>query len=142
VTIELNGARVDLAEGLGARALARIEAVDRELQGLARRSGKPVFKPVLRLLTRLQADAMAAVGRLTEALALAREAVALARSEQGSNAVSADTGETLLELAEFEQRAGDPLSAMRDATDAARMLEPALGLEHPKAQRARHLARI
>jgi hypothetical protein len=90
----------------------------------------------------MHAELLGKAGQTKAALTEAQEAIQFARSLQSAQAASADTGTSLLVLAQLQLLASDNSSATVTAGDAVSMLEKALGPNHPKTVSARELVRV
>jgi hypothetical protein len=87
----------------------------------------------------IRAQAAADLGRLADALVLAQQALALARSQQGTVSLSADTAAALELVARLQMQAGDRAAARATAAEAVRPLETTFGAHHPLTVRVRAL---
>lgn len=133
-------ARLLLAEGKAAMAIATLDALQADMDAYARRTGsRAVIGNFSAAMSMTRAEALADIGNLREGVAFAEEAVALNRKTQGNASVSADTGETLLLLAELRAKLNGPKTVTDVAREAERNLIEALGPNHPKSVRAREL---
>jgi eukaryotic-like serine/threonine-protein kinase len=133
-------ARLFLAEGNAAMAIAALDALQADMDAYARRTGsRSVIGSFSEAMSMTRAQALADIGHLREGIAFAEEAVALSRKTQGKASVSADTGEALLLLAELSAKLNGPKAVTDIAREADRNLTEALGPNHPKSVRARAL---
>jgi eukaryotic-like serine/threonine-protein kinase len=133
-------ARLLLAEGKAAMAIAALDALQADMDAYAQRTGsRAVIRNFSASMSMTRAEALADIGNLPEGIAFAEEAVALNRKAQGNTSVSADTGETLLLLAELRAKLNGPKAVKDIAREADRNLTEALGPNHPKSVRAREL---
>jgi serine/threonine protein kinase len=133
-------ARLLLAEGKAATAIAALDALQADMDAYARRTGsQAVIQSYSAAMSMTRAKALADIGNLREGIAFAEEAVATSRKTQGNASVSADTGEALLVLAELSAKLNGPKAATDIAREADRNLTQALGPNHPKSVRAREL---
>jgi eukaryotic-like serine/threonine-protein kinase len=133
-------ARLLLAEGKAAAAIAALDALQADMDAYAQRSGsRAVIGNFSAAMSMTRAEALADIGSLREGIAFAEQAVALNRKTQGNAPVSADTGETLLLLAELSAKLSGPKAVTDMAREADRNLTEALGPNHPKSVRAREL---
>jgi tetratricopeptide (TPR) repeat protein len=133
-------ARLLLAEGKAAMAIAALDTLQADMDSYARRSGsQAVIVTFSEAISLTRAQALADLGRPREGIAFAEEAVALSRKSQGKASVSADTGEALLLLAELSAKLNGPKAVTDVAREADRNLTEALGPDHPTSVRARAL---
>jgi tetratricopeptide (TPR) repeat protein len=133
-------ARLLLAEGNAAMAIATLDALQADMDANARRTGSQAVIGIFSAaMSMTRAQALADTGHLREGIASAEEAVALSRKTQGNASVSADTGEALLLLAELSAKLNGPKTVTDIAREADRDLTEALGPNHPKSVRAREL---
>lgn len=133
-------ARLLLAEGKAAIAIATLDALQADMDAYAQRTGsRAVIGNFSAAMSMTRAEALADIGNLREGIAFAEEAVALNRKTQGNTSVSADTGETLLLLAELRAKLNGPKTVTDIAREAERNLTEALGPNHPTSVRARAL---
>jgi serine/threonine protein kinase len=133
-------ARLLLAEGKAAIAIAALDALQADMDSYARRTGsQAVIGTFSAAMSMTRAQALADIGHPREGIAFAEEAVALSRRSQGNAAVSADTGEALLLLAELSAKINGPEAVTDVAREADRNLTEALGPDHPTSVRAHAL---
>jgi serine/threonine protein kinase len=133
-------ARLLLAEGKAAMAIAALDALQADMDSYAGRTGsQAVIGTFSAAMSMTRAQALADTGHPQEGIAIAEEAVALSRKSQGKASVSADTGEALLLLAELSAKLNGPKAVTDVAREADRNLTEALGPDHPTSVRARAL---
>jgi hypothetical protein len=90
----------------------------------------------------LHAELLGATGHAVDGLPEVREAIKIAKTLQGSAEASADTGTSLLVLAQLQLVTSNRSVASVSAAEAASMLAAALGPEHPKTAQARSLLQL
>jgi tetratricopeptide (TPR) repeat protein len=84
----------------------------------------------------LRAQALMESGRQPEALASARDALAVAESQAPKSGGSANVGGALMVIADIQRAHGDEAGARASATRAAHALELSLGPAHSETRRA------
>jgi hypothetical protein len=144
LAVQFSRARIQQAQGLTTEALATLDSIRQQLDALSAKMGRHqgVLPMVWQNWLEMHAELLGKAGQTKAAITEAQEAVQFARSLQSAQAASADTGTSLLVLAQLQLSASNNASATVTAGDAASILEKALGPNHPKTLSARELVRV
>ena len=143
LAVQFSRARIQQAQGSTPEALATLDNVRQQLDALSAKMGRHqgVLPMVWQNWLEMHAELLGKVGQNKAAISEAQEAIQFARSLQSAQAASADTGTSLLVLAQLQLAASNSSLANATASDAALMLERTLGPNHPKTVSARELVR-
>jgi hypothetical protein len=143
LAVQFSRARIHQAQGSYTEALATLDGIRQQLDALSAKKGRRqgVLPKVWQNWLEMHADLLGKIGRTQAAIDEAQEAISFARSLQSAQTASADTGTSLLVLAQLQLAASDKASATATASDAVSMLERSLGPNHPKTVTARELIR-
>ncbi len=143
LAVQFSRARIQQAQGLNDDALKTLDSIRQQLDTLSTKKGQNqgVVPLVWQNWLELHADLLGATGHAQTAISEAQEAIRIARSLQSAGAASADTGTSMLVLAQLQLTAADRSTAAGTAADAASILAASLGPDHPKTIAARELVR-
>ncbi|HUQ09670.1 MAG TPA: protein kinase [Steroidobacteraceae bacterium] len=130
-------ARLLLARHDAAAALAEIDVLLAAMDYPRRRDDDRLAATLT-----LRAQAQAESGRQADALASARDALAVAESQAPESGGSANVGGALMVIADIQRAQGDEAGALASATRAARALELSLGPGHSETRRAKGFSAV
>jgi tetratricopeptide (TPR) repeat protein len=144
LAVQFSRARIQQAQGLTNEALATLDGIRQQLDILSAKMGRNqgVLPMVWQNWLEMHSELIGIAGQTKAAITEAQEAIRIARSLQSKGAASADTGTSLLVLAQLQLASSDRLTAANTASDAEAMMEKALGPNHPKTVKAREVVQV